>query len=165
MQLLPTQEMVKKISDSWSFVSGSAFNFKESQRYTFHNHDNLMAVVLPLYIDQLPQHESIAIGLILDDAEAHKIASHMFGLSSDELSDEDVKDAKKETCNIMGGGLIVDEHSELGLPKEIPLEEFFELQKTATFSRLFVSDKPNEDLVNLVIFDVNNHKFSGVFSL
>lgn len=161
MQLLPTQEMVRKISDSWSFVSGSAFDFKESEHYTFHNHDNVMAVVLPLYIDRQPQPEAIAIGLILDDEEALKIASHMFGLSLDHLSDEDVKDAKKETCNIMGGGLIIDEKSQLGLPQEIPLEEFFSLQKTATFSRLFVSDRPNEDLVNLVIFDINNHQSSG----
>jgi len=116
---------------------------------------------LPLFVDSQPQRESIAIGLILDDAEAIKVASHMFGLSVETLSAEDVQDAKKETCNILGGGLIVDKNSELGLPQEIPLEKFFELQKDATFSRLFVSDKPNEDLVNLVIFDVKN-MFSGV---
>ncbi|MNL84755.1 hypothetical protein D3C87_2128330 [compost metagenome] len=56
----------------------------------------------------------------------------------------------------------MDEHSELGLPQEIPLAEFLELQKNATFSMLFVSDKPNEDLVNLMIFDVKN-KSSGDF--
>lgn len=56
----------------------------------------------------------------------------------------------------------MDKNSELGLPQEIPLDKFFELQKDATFSRLFVSKKPNEDLVNLVIFDVKN-AFSGEF--
>lgn len=162
MQLLPTQEMMKKISESWSFVSGAAFQFKESNHYTFHNHENLMAVILPLYVDSLPQRESIAIGLILDDEEAVKVASHMFGLTPETLSLADIQDAKKETCNILGGGLIIDDNSELGLPKEIPLEEFLALQKNATFSMLFVSDKPNEDLVNLVIFDVNN-KTSGEF--
>ncbi len=86
----------------------------------------------------------------------------MFGLTPETLSLADIQDAKKETCNILGGGLIVDDNSELGLPKEIPLEAFLELQKHATFSMLFVSDKPNEDLVNLVIFDVNN-KSSGEF--
>lgn len=161
MQLLPTPDMMKKISESWSFVSGEAFEFKESNHYTFHSHENLMAVILPLFVDSQPQRESIAIGLILDDAEAIKVAAHMFGLSKETLSAADVQDAKKETCNILGGGLIVDKNSELGLPQEIPLEDFFKLQKDATFSRLFVSEKPNEDLVNLVIFDVKN-AFSGV---
>lgn len=44
MQLLPTPDMMKKISESWSFVSGEAFGFKESNHYTFHSHENLMAV-------------------------------------------------------------------------------------------------------------------------
>ncbi|HSH88083.1 MAG TPA: hypothetical protein VK958_12625 [Methylophilus sp.] len=163
MQLLSTTDMVKKISESWSFVSGTAFAFKESNhRSTIDDHQGLMAVILPMYIDSLPQRESIAIGLILDDAEAIKVASHMFGLDPETLSAADIQDAKKETCNILGGNLVVGENSKLGLPKEIPLTEFLDLQKNATFSMLFVSDKPNEDLVNLVIFDVNNES-SGEF--
>ena len=163
MQLLPTPDMMKKISESWSFVSGAAFKFKESQhRYTMQDQGNLMAVILPIYIDSLPQPKSIAIGLILDNDEAIKVASHMFGLTPETLSAADIQDAKKETCNILGGSLIVDENSQLGLPQEIPLAEFLELQKNATFSTLFVSEKPNEDLVSLVIFDVNNQS-SGDF--
>lgn len=163
MQLLPTPDMMKKISESWSFVSGAAFQFKESpHRYTMHGQENLMAVILPMYIDSLPQPESIAIGLIMDNDEAIKVASHMFGLTPETLSAADIQDAKKETCNILGGSLIVDQNSKLGLPQEIPLAEFLELQKNATFSMLFVSEKPNEDLVNLVIFDVNNQS-SGDF--
>lgn len=163
MQLLSTTDMVKKISESWSFVSGTAFDFKESDHSsTIYDHEGLMAVILPMYIDSLPQRESIAIGLILDDAEAIKIASHMFGLTPETLSAADIQDAKKETCNILGGNLVVGKDSKLGLPREIPLTEFLDLQKNATFSMLFVSDKPNEDLVNLVIFDVNNES-SGEF--
>ncbi len=163
MQLLPTTDMVKKISESWSFVSGTAFEFKKSDhRSTIEDHESLMAVILPMYIDSLPQRESIAIGLLLDDAEAIKVASHMFGLTPETLSAADIQDAKKETCNILGGNLVLGENSKLGLPREIPLAEFLELQKNATFSMLFVSDKPNEDLVNLVIFDVNNES-SGDF--
>lgn len=89
-------KMMKKISDSWSFVSGDAFEFKESNHYTFHSHENLMAVILPLFVDSLPQRESIAIGLILDDTEAVKVASHMFGLAKETLSAADVQDAKKK---------------------------------------------------------------------
>jgi hypothetical protein len=163
MQLLSTTDMMKKISESWSFVSGTAFQFKESTHCsTIDDHENLMAVILPMYIDSLPQAESIAIGLILDNDEAIKVASHMFGLTPETLSAADIQDAKKETCNILGGSLIVDQNSKLGLPQEIPLNEFLDLQKNATFSLLFVSDKPNEDLVNLMIFDVDN-KSSGEF--
>ena len=163
MQLLSTTDMMKKISESWSFVSGTAFQFKESTHCsTIDDPENLMAVILPMYIDSLPQAESIAIGLILDNDEAIKVASHMFGLSPDTLSAEDIQDAKKETCNILGGSLIVDQNSKLGLPQEIPLNEFLKKKKNATFSLLFVSDKPNEDLVNLMIFDVDN-KSSGEF--
>lgn len=164
MQFLPNEEMLEKISESWKFVSGCAFRFKESNEYTFHDHDNLMAVILPLSIENQPLSESIAIGLIVDDKEAKKIACHMFGQTEDIVSEIDVKDAKRETCNIVGGGLIIDQRSELGLPTEISLEEFFALQKSATFSRLFVSEKPNEDLVNLVIFDVNNMSYGKSLS-
>jgi hypothetical protein len=165
MQLLSTTDMMKKISESWSFVSGAAFQFKESaHRYHMHDHENLMAVILPMYIDSKPQAESIAIGLILDEAEAIKVASHMFGLTPETLSLADIQDAKKETCNILGGSLIVDENSKLGLPREIPLTDFLELQKNATFSRLFVSEEPNEDLVNLMIFDVNNNSLGEFLS-
>lgn len=163
MQLLSTTDMVKKISESWSFVSGTYFEFRESDhRSTIADHENMMAVILPMYIDSLPHRESIAIGLILDDTEAVKVAAHMFGLTPETLSVADIQDAKKETCNILGGNLVVGENSKLGLPREIPLAEFLELQKNATFSMLFVSDKPNEDLVNLVIFNVNNES-SGEF--
>lgn len=157
MQLLASDEMVKKITSSWLFVSGSTFDFKVSDQYTFHNHEQLMAVVLPVYIDHEQHHESIAVGLIIDDDEAKKIASHMFGQALEDLTGADIEDAKKETCNIMGGGLIVGQNTELGVPTEITLEKFFELQKNASFSKLFVSDNPYQDLVNLVIFDVNNN--------
>lgn len=163
MQLLPTEEMEKKLSQSWAFVSGADVHFKESQTYTFHNHENLMAVILPLIVNTQPHTESIAVGLIMDDQEAIKVASHMFGLTLDDLSDADIQDAKKETCNILGSGLITDARCELGLPTEVPLATFFDLQKSASFSKLFVSDKPNQDLVNLVIFNVNNNVKSGDF--
>lgn len=163
MHLLPTEEMERKLSQSWAFVSGADFHFRESETYTFHNHENLMAVILPLYINKQPHIESIAVGLIIDHQEAVKVAAHMFGLSPEDLSVEDIQDAKKETCNILGGGLVTDARCELGLPKEIPLDRFFDLQKTASFSKLFVSDKPNQDLVNLVIFNVNNNLRAGEF--
>lgn len=156
MHLLPASEMKSKLSESWAFLSGANLEFKESTRCTFNPSDSLMALILPVQVDNELDGDSIAIGLIMDDDEAVKVASHMFGLMPEVLSKADIEDAKRESCNILGGGLIVEEGYTLGLPKEITLDTFFELQKKATFSKLYVSDKPNEDRVNLVIFDVKN---------
>lgn len=149
--------MSPKLSKAWAFLSGEEVSFTEkpTEQIATDKHD--VTVILPVLNDGDNKKRSMAIGLSIDKAQANRVASYMFGLDQSELTESDIKDACKESCNVLGGGLIQTSHSSLGIPEEISAENFLDLQQHARFHVTFASDSPVENHIVLTIIDISKN--------
>lgn len=157
MYLIPLDEMPQKLSKSWAFLRGENVAFTRSSDLPYALEKHFISIVLPVYYDDATQLRSLAIALLIDEAEAINVASHMFGLSATELSTEDIKDACKESCNVLGGSLVKHEHNRLGIPQEITQDDFLMMEQDARLHVSFTSESPQQ-LLTLMIADVTPQK-------
>lgn len=158
MYLISKEEMSAKLTKSWTFLSGENLTFSECESYTYEANRRNLTVVLPVTFNKESKTRAMAIGLIVDEAEVQRVASHMFGLSVEELTEDDIIDACKESCNVLGGGLILDKDNKLGIPREISAENFTQLQKSSNFNVTFMSDAPNEKSIILTVLDASDNE-------
>lgn len=158
MFLIPTEEMPSKLKKSWTFLSGESIDFKQVNQLHHTDNKHFIGVILPVYYDQETSCRSLAIGLLIDEAEAQKVASHMFGLAKEALTLDDIKDACKESCNVLGGGLVSHVKNRLGIPEEIPTDEFITMENDSKFHVSFTSDGPFDELITLIIMDVSTEE-------
>lgn len=149
--------MSPKLSKAWAFLSGEEVNFTERSFDLKNDCKHDVTVILPVICDGSPKNRGMAIGLSIDQAEANRVASFMFGLELSELTESDIKDACKESCNVLGGGLIQTSNSSLGIPEEISAENFQDLQQHSKFHVTFASDSPVENHIVLTIIDISKN--------
>lgn len=162
MYLISQQIMSEKLAKSWMFLGGVNLTFSPSTTPASGDGRHTHRVVLPVTLEDQEAARAIAISLIIDDAEAKRVAANMFGVSAEDVTEDDIKDACRESCNVLGGGLIMDASSKLGIPYEISAEEFEQLQQNSTLNLTFASDQPYADLIILSILDINNKIWSMV---
>ena len=156
MYLVSQQLMSEKLAKSWMFLGGVALTFSSSTLSFLSDGKHSHRVILPVIFEDQAVSRTMAISLIIDDTEARRVATNMFGISLEEVTEEDIKDACKESCNVLGGGLILDANNRLGIPYEVSVDEFLKLQQDSKFNVTFVSNQPYADLITLSILDVSN---------
>ena len=148
--------MASKLAPAWAFLSGQDRHFEEGPAQASRPGEQAHAVVLPVHLHDGPP-RLMAVGLLIDDQEATQVACFMFGLPSDGIDASDISDACMEACNVLGGCLVrsSDEaHTvEIGLPKELPLAQFCELQRQARASVTFSSESDAGQRIVITVFD------------
>ncbi|HEX5358246.1 MAG TPA: hypothetical protein VFW93_18740 [Aquabacterium sp.] len=157
MYLIPKDTMASKLDPAWTFLSGVERHFEEGPAQATRPGEREHAVVLPVHLhDGLPE-RLMAVGLLIDDQEATDVACFMFGLPVTEISTDDVRDACMEACNVLGGCLVMSHDQahtvEIGLPKELPLAQFTELQRHARVSVTFSSESDAGRRIVITVFD------------
>jgi hypothetical protein len=162
MYLISQQQMSEKLAKSWKFLGGVDLTFSLSSKAISGDGRHTHRVVLPVTLEDPQASRAMAISLIIHETEAKRVSAHMFGLNQNEVTEDDIKDACKEACNVLGGGLIMDPNSKLGIPFEVSEEDFLKLQKDSTLNVTFASNQPFADLIILSILDVSNQPWSLV---
>lgn len=157
MYLIPRDAMANKLEPAWVFLSGSARHFVQGQVQDSRPGEREHTIVLPVHLHADRPARLMAVCLLIDDSEAVDVARFMFGIPTGEVSADDVTDACKEACNVMGGALIMsdqDKHTvEIGIPQEIPSDRFSELRRHAVISVTFASENDAGRRVVITVFD------------
>lgn len=156
MFLISQPHMLEKLAKSWMFLGGVDLTFSVSTIPISGDNKHSHRVVLPVIFEDQESSRALAISLIIDDTEAKRVATHMFGINNEEVTEDDIKDACKESCNVLGGGLIMGTKNTLGLPYEISADDFLKLQQDSKLDVTFTSNQPYGDRIILSILDINN---------
>jgi hypothetical protein len=155
-QFIPKSKMSEQLTAAWAFLSGENCVFVESNTMTPRQGEHEITVLLPILLPEGYSDRSIAVGLIIDEAEAIKVGSFMFDIPTDELTSEDVLDACKESCNVLAGCLAIfkggEPPIELGIPQDISPDQFANLQRKSSMNLTFMSGTPNWRVV-ITCFD------------
>lgn len=162
MYLVPKDIMASKLDPAWVFLSGAERHFEEGRPDDARPGEREHAIVLPVYLSKDLPARMIAVGLLIDDLEAVAIARFMFGIPTGDVSPDDITDACKEACNVLGSCLVtssVDVHNvEIGLPQELPPLRFAELQGNAVTCVTFSSEPESGHRVVVTVFDAVDHR-------
>ncbi len=111
----------RRLSEAWLFLAGQDLKFKQVHPPCIQpRRDQDWQVLLPFTIeDGVPS----ACRLTISAQEARKAAALMFGAPEAELSQEDLDDAAKEICNVLGSCLLEgragDKPARIGLPQSV----------------------------------------------
>lgn len=157
MYLVPKDIMASKLDPAWAFLSGSVRHFAEGRDQDARPGEREHAIVLPVHLHEDLPTRLMAVGLLINDLEAVDVARFMFGIPTGEISPDDVADACKEACNVLGGCLVTsysDTHTvEIGLPQELPPTRFSELQRNAVICVTFSSETDAGRRIVVTVFD------------
>lgn len=154
--------MSERLKKSWKFLSGAELTFFELKSDIRPPDHRYMTVVIPIGEIKDKPSSAIAVGLLISEEQAIEVASYMFGLDKNKLTEADISDACKESCNVLGGGLSFDDENKLGVPKEISHAHFLDLQRSSSFTVTFSSDKPcKEHILLTILFLTNNQLLNG----
>lgn len=157
MYLIPKDTMAGQLAPAWAFLSGAQRQFAETAQPDTRPGEREHAIVLPVHLSEGRPKRLMAVGLLIDDAQAIEVAAFMFGQAPASLGPDDVRDACMEACNVLGGCLVCsssDTHTvEIGLPQEIPLQRFAELQRQAHASATFSSEDDAGRRIVVTVFD------------
>lgn len=117
---------------------------------------------LLLPIGRLDRPDRAAVGLVIDRGEAEAVASAMFALPRESLTDEDVADACAEACNVLSG-CVVDllrptssGGLDLGLPRAVAADAYEAVSLASRLLALYElegSGAPSCADVRLVVYD------------
>jgi len=111
----------RRLSEAWLFLAGQDLKFKQVHPPCIRpRREQDWQVLLPFTIeDGVPS----ACRLTISAQEARKAAALMFGAPEAELSQEDLDDAAKEICNVLGSCLLEGRAGEkparIGLPQNV----------------------------------------------
>jgi hypothetical protein len=117
-----------RLTRAWAFLSGAQVVFRHvtDPALTAQQVGDEKHVVLPVEIPTTDRHA--ALGLVLDRSDALDIATAMFALPAEELSEEDVDDACREACNVISACLLerLPENPALrpGLPRSLDASRY-----------------------------------------
>jgi hypothetical protein len=157
MYLVAKDAMASKLDPAWTFLSGVQRHFEEASAQASRPGEREHAVVLPVQVHDDPRERCMAVGLLIDDGEATGIARFMFGIPTGDVSVDDVRDACMEACNVLGGCLVVGntggQRIEIGLPQELPLSRFSQLQRDAVITVTFSSADAAGRRIVITVFD------------
>jgi len=121
----------RRLSEAWLFLAGQDLKFKQVHPPCIRpRREQDWQVLLPFTIeDGVPS----ACRLTISAQEARKAAALMFGAPEAELSQEDLDDAAKEICNVLGSCLLEGRAGEkparIGVPQSVnsTIDQRFEL--------------------------------------
>jgi len=121
----------RRLSEAWLFLAGQDLKFKRVHPPCNHpRREQDWQVLLPFTVeDGVPS----ACRLTISVQEARKAAALMFGAPEAELSQEDLDDAAKEICNVLGSCLLEGRAGEkparIGVPQSVnsTVDQRFEL--------------------------------------
>lgn len=153
-----------RLASAWAFLRGRHDGFHpaplEPERAAPQAGHHLL-----LPIGRLDRPDRAAVGLVIDRGEAEAVASAMFALPREALTDEDVADACAEACNVLSG-CVVDllrpaSPSEaggldLGLPRAVAADAYEAVSLASRLLALYElegSGAPSCADVRLVVYD------------
>ncbi len=99
-----------RLSEAWQFLSGEAWRFRRLDPVTEASSVVGRTAVLPL---TLANRSECACRLVISAEHARQVASHLFGVPAAEVSPNDLEDALREACNVLGSCLAA------GLPESL----------------------------------------------
>ena len=111
----------RRLSEAWSFLAGQDFHFRrvDPPRQTLAPSSDWQ-VLLPF---SQPDNES-ACRLTLTDAQTRHVASTLFNVPENNLTQADLDDTAREICNVLGSCLLEGRSGPgapaIGLPQIIP---------------------------------------------
>lgn len=157
MQLLSRSEMTQRLSAAWAFLSGEPRAFMEGVSEQPNPGESQFLYVMPVVAPSDQVDRLMAIGLLMDARVAFTLAAFMFGSPLDELTQADMEDVCRESCNVLGSCLVKSDDGqsigvELGLPQAVTADVFAELQANATVSVTFLAHWSDQRVV-ITIFD------------
>jgi hypothetical protein len=117
----PPTEVESRLADAWVFLSGrtrdfARFAFPADPCFPPGGRHLLMRAT------RARRDQPVGVGVVLDRQDAVQIASAMFAVPAEELSEEDINDASREACNVMSGCLTQTLSAGLRLDFDCPLE-------------------------------------------
>jgi hypothetical protein len=114
-----SEEVAQRLSKAWEFLSGKKGMFdyfiKSVEKPEFVD----FSVFMPMDVEA--EKRTAGVGVLIHREDATVVASHMFGLDKCYLTEEDLRDACAEVCNVFSGCIPSEMFSKsdvgIGLPK------------------------------------------------
>lgn len=135
------------LKQAWSFLSGQdrAFQFlAPGADIAFSG----TGYFLPIAIED--SHDRCAVALLISPADVLAIASNMFGVPQETLSEDDLTDAGKEVCNVLSGSSLTQfAHKvqlRLGIPVEVDSVQFGRIVQGSKLDSAYRGDGGGESV-------------------
>lgn len=158
MSLISTESLASRLEPAWAFLSGSTRHFVQTPPPAPRPGETEHTVVLPVKL--LEGERLIAVGVMIDDAEAVAVARFMFGQSDGQVNQADLHDACLEACNVLASSVIAGCENpsviDIGLPLEVSAQKYADLQQHAIARVSLVSEAQGERRIVVTVFDVND---------
>lgn len=114
------EKVAHSLSKAWEFLSGEVRMFQRVPQ----SHDELPVADFSFYIPLrlVDASRSGGVGVLIQQSDAIRVATNMFGVARQEIEHDDLRDACAEVCNVftycMATHFGAGQQVEIGLPRE-----------------------------------------------
>lgn len=145
-----SKEVALSLSKAWEFLSGEREIYdvylEKAEIPAFADY----SVFLPLSVES----RTAGVGVLIHREDATVVASHMFGLPKEDLTEDDLRDACAEVCNVFSG-CVVPQVSDspdvgIGLPLRASPQDFEEITKGSALKLTYKCEHGTKRLFVLV---------------
>lgn len=124
-------DVALNLARAWEFLSGERGMFDVWCEQAEHPDFAEFSVFMPLSVQA--ESRTAGVGVLIHRDDATIVASHMFGLPEEEVTEDDLRDACAEVCNVFSGCItsqISGTHAVgIGLPRLATQLDFREISK------------------------------------
>jgi hypothetical protein len=124
-------DVALNLARAWEFLSGERGMFDVWCERVPHPDFAEFSVFMPLAVKA--ESRTAGVGVLIQRDDATIVASHMFGLPEEDVTDDDLRDACAEVCNVFSGCIssqVSPVHPVgIGLPKMATSLDFQEISK------------------------------------
>lgn len=125
------EEVAHRLSKAWEFLSGKKGFFDYFKQSVEKPEFVDFSVFMPMDVEA--EERTAGVGVLIHREDATIVASHMFGLPKNHLTEEDLKDACSEVCNVFSGCIPSEVFAKsdvgIGLPKIATQSDFEEITR------------------------------------
>ena len=139
-----SQAVALSLSKAWQFLSGETGEFDVLIDWTSNPTNPTFAefsVFMPLTVDA--ESRTAGVGVLIQREDATIVASHMFGLTKDEVNEDDLRDACAEVCNVISGCITpqvsASNDIKIGLPSLVCASEFEQISQGSVLILTYMS--------------------------
>jgi len=147
-----TGDVARNLAKAWEFLSGERRMFDVFHPET-HDHPPFAEFSMFMPLGLRAEARTAGVGVLIQREDASIVASHMFGLERGYLSEDDLRDACAEVCNVFSGCVsaqLSDQDVAIGLPSRVSASDFKNIARGSVLMLTYRSGQEIRKLFVLV---------------